>query len=53
MPKVLGPDEAYSGRAPGVAVLNCTVPREAKTLLQSWTATAKGLGDVVTQLALI
>ena len=46
----LPPGQGYSGRAPGMAVLNISLPREAKDLLTTWAANKKAMGAMVARL---
>ena len=50
MARPLPPDGLYAGRSPHIAILNVSIPRRAKELLQSWATSPKSLGDAVTEL---
>jgi hypothetical protein len=44
------PGEPYTNRAPGIAVLNCSIPHEAKALLLAMAPTPKSVGEMVARL---
>jgi hypothetical protein len=49
MAKLLRDGQAYAGRRANAAVINCTVDREAATLLRQY-AGGKKLGELVSRL---